>query len=220
MANLDRQRLRKLIKLEMRKLMDEDALFMKRNIPGDYDHDVSNFRQTNPADDIYPYDDEDEMDSYDDSGCLPVARGHSPKTSYMQIRLDEGGGDCGCHSKNPYEEEREEDYGYDRNYKIDNAMQTLTNLGGDVDVDFDHDDHKHSSYMARPQLYKIAKYAAALLDMVDENEELDDWQESKIAQISQMIGSVYHSLDYDEEYDDHDDLDVHDLIGMIRTGNI
>ena len=109
-------------------------------------------------------------------------------------------GDCGCHSSNPYEEEREEDFSHD--------------------VDFDHDDHKHSSYMARPQLYKIAKYASKLLDMVDENEQLDDWQESKIAQISQMIGSVYHSLDYDEEHDDYDDLDMHDLLGMISTGNI
>lgn len=201
MANLNRQRLRRLIQLEMKTLMDEDALFMKRNIPGDYDSDVASFRSassidlpdeypdTDYEDDMYPYD-------YEDEDCLP----DTPSTSYMQIRLDEGGSDCGCHSKNPYEQEREEDFGYS--------------------LDFDHDDHRHSSYMARPQLYKIAKYASALLDMVDENEELDDWQESKIAQISQMIGSVYHSLDYDEEYDDHDDLDVHDLIGMIRTGNI
>jgi hypothetical protein len=153
--------------------------------------------------------------------------------SYMQMRLDEGGGDCGCHSgcsscgsyeTNPYEDQREEDFGYDRNYKIDSAMQTLASLGGDVDVDFDHDDHRHSSYMARPQLYKIAKYAVELLDMVDENEELQDWQESKIAQISQMIGSVYHSLDYDE-MQHHDSLDIDDLIGMnligmIRSDNI
>ena len=83
----------------------------------------------------------------------------------------------------------------------------------------DDQHHKSSSYMARPQLYKIAKYAVELLDMVEENEQLDDWQESKIAQISQMIGSVYHSLDYDE-MQHHDNLDVDDLIGMIRTGNI
>ena len=89
----------------MKKLMDEDALFMKRSIPGDYDDDVANFKQRQTSD-IYPYDDEDEMDSYDDSGCLPVARGHSPKTSYIKLRLDEGDcgcHDCGCHSKNPYE---------------------------------------------------------------------------------------------------------------------
>jgi len=189
MVNLDRKGLRRLIQLEIKKIMDEDALFIKRKIPGDYDDDVSYFRQAHSHDDAYPYNDDEDEDFF------PDVLMHSPETSYMKIRLDEGsGGDCGCHSQNPYEEEREED--------------------------FDHDDHNYSSYMARPQLYKIAKYASKLLDMIDENEELDDWQESKIAQISQMIGSVYHSLDYDEEYDDHDDLNVNDLIGMIKTGNI
>ena len=48
--------------------------------------------------------------------------------------------------------------------------------------------------------------------MVDEREELEDWQESKIAQIAQMIGSVYHSLDYDEEYDEDEELIFSNLI--------
>jgi hypothetical protein len=95
---------------------------------------------------------------------------------------------------------------------INNALQSLTDLGGNVDVDFNHDDHKHSSYMARPQLYKISKYASKLLDMVDEHEELEDWQESKIAQIAQMIGSVYHSLDYDEEYEEDDNILMSHLV--------
>ena len=79
--------------------------------------------------------------------------------------------------------------------------------------------------MAKPQLSKIARYAQKLHDMIEDGEALQDWQESKIAQMSQMIGDVYHSLDYDHNYDDHDDyhedeLDIHDLIGMISTGNI
>ena len=205
MATLNRQRLRKLIQLEIKTLMDEDALLPPPRLGEPHYADYNKHDYDDYEDEYYPYDDDD------DHGCEPCRN--------KRLGLHEAG-DCGCHSKNPYAQEREEDFGYDRNYEIDSAMRTLTNLGGDVNVDFDHDDHRHSSYMARPQLYKIAKYASALLDMVDENEELEDWQESKIAQISQMIGSVYHSLDYDEEYDDHDDLDVHDLIGMIRTGNI
>ena len=140
------------------------------------------------------YHDEDYED--DDHDCMPC---QNKKLGIYDGKSE----DCGCHeSVNPYDAERAEDFG-------------MMHMGDDHD-------HKrrHSSYMARPQLYKIAKYASALLDMVDENEELEDWQESKIAQISQMIGSVYHSLDYDEEYEDHDDLDVHDLIGMFRAGNI
>jgi hypothetical protein len=125
---------------------------------------------------------------------------------------------CGCDDmsyENPYTMEREEDYDlnyHDENHMINNALQSLTDLGGNVDVDFNHDDHKHSSYMARPQLYKISKYASKLLNMVDEHEELEDWQESKIAQIAQMIGSVYHSLDYDEEYEEDDNILMSHLV--------
>jgi hypothetical protein len=97
--------------------------------------------------------------------------------------------------------------------------------------DLDHDDcatcgskskHHAKSYMAKPQLAKISRYAQKLHDMIEDNEALQDWQESKIAQMSQMIGDVYHSIEYHEEYDDYhdDDLDMHDLIGMINTGNI
>ena len=179
MTTLNRQRLRKLIQLEIKTLMDEDALLPPPRLGEPHYADYNKHDYDDYEDEYYPYDDDD------DHGCEPCRN--------KRLGLHEAG-DCGCHSKNPYAQEREED--------------------------FDHDGHRHSSYMARPQLYKIAKYASALLDMVDENEELEDWQESKIAQISQMIGSVYHSLDYDEEYDGHDDLDVHDLIGMIRTGNI
>ena len=70
--------------------------------------------------------------------------------------------------------------------------------------------------MARPQLRKISKYASKIFDMVEEGEQLEDWQESKIAQMSQMIGDVYHSIEYDEE---GEDLEVNDIIGMM-SGNI
>jgi len=55
--------------------------------------------------------------------------------------------------------------------------------------------HK-GSYMARPQLTKISEYAEKLLSMIDEGEQIQDWQESKISQMSQMIGDVYHSIEY------------------------
>lgn len=184
MKSLDRQSLRRLIKLEVKTLMDEDALLDPPTLGEPHYMDYLD-------QDLDHYEEEEDYDCAPDVYTIPV------------MTLQEAG--CGCESNmNPYEEEREEDYSL---YK-----------------DHDHsDDHRHSSYMARPQLYKIAKYASKLLDMVDENEELEDWQESKIAQISSMIGSVYHSLDYDERYDHHDH-DHHDdisgLIGMIRAGNI
>lgn len=58
------------------------------------------------------------------------------------------------------------------------------------------DHHKHDSYMAKPQLMKIAEYAAKLHDMICEGEQLDDWIESHIAQMADDIGDVYHALTY------------------------
>ena len=57
--------------------------------------------------------------------------------------------------------------------------------------------HNHNNYMAKPSLYKVAKYAKKLLDIIPDGYELDDWQRHKIAQISDDISEVYHSLDYD-----------------------
>ena len=71
-------------------------------------------------------------------------------------------------------------------------------VGGIIDnEDCDSKDNHASSYMAKPQLFKIAKYASGIYDMIDDDKELTDWMESHIAQISNMISSVYHKLDHD-----------------------
>ncbi len=62
--------------------------------------------------------------------------------------------------------------------------------------------HGHNNYMAKPSLYKIAKYAQKLLAIIPDGYELDDWQRTKIAQISDDISEVYHSLDYDKHKGD------------------
>ena len=72
-------------------------------------------------------------------------------------------------------------------------------------IDFPHhgevQKHKHNNYMAKPSLYKVAIYSQKLLQMIPDGYELDDWQRTKIAQLSDDISEVYHSLDYDF-YDD------------------
>tara|TARA_A100001011_G_C14297025_1_gene838914 strand:- start:736 stop:1245 length:510 start_codon:yes stop_codon:yes gene_type:complete len=60
--------------------------------------------------------------------------------------------------------------------------------------------HDSSSYMAKPQLFKIQEYAAKLHDMINEGEQLDDWMESYIAQIDQMIGAIYHKYSYKNKH--------------------
>lgn len=66
------------------------------------------------------------------------------------------------------------------------------------------EDHKEGSYMAKQQLFIIAKMAQAMWEKMeeDENEQLDDWMESKIAQAEQSISSVVKAYMYDELKDD------------------
>ena len=61
----------------------------------------------------------------------------------------------------------------------------------------------HEVQMARADLYKIAKYAIKLHDMlkgVSEEQGLEGWQQAKITQAADYIGSVYHNLDYDMKF--------------------
>ena len=193
MHRLDRAELKRLIQLEFKSLMDEDALMDPPSLG-----EPNFMRSTNKSSQI----DYDDYLDHDEEFEARDSKKHTdncdcPVCLASKISLRES---CSCghvdQHNYPYEEEKEE---YSDHH--------------------DHD-HKSSSYMARPQLVKLAKYASSLLDMVDVGEELEDWQESKIAQMSQMMGDVYHSIEYDEMGDEHDDLDVHDLLGMIRTGNI
>jgi len=64
----------------------------------------------------------------------------------------------------------------------------------------------HEVQMARADLYKIAKYAIKLHDMlkqVTEETGLEGWQQAKITKASDYISSVYHNLDYDMKFDDN-----------------
>ena len=61
----------------------------------------------------------------------------------------------------------------------------------------------HEVQMARADLYKIAKYAIKLHDMlkgVSEEQGLEGWQQAKITKAADYIGSVYHNLDYDLKF--------------------
>lgn len=104
--------------------------------------------------------------------------------------LNEGG--CGCGSSDDGS-----DYSIDTMGMVGDALGVLTHTGYDVDAT--KGGHRnHNNYMAKPSLYKVAKYAKKLLQMIPDGYELDDWQRTKIAQISDDISEVYHSLDYDK----------------------
>lgn len=62
----------------------------------------------------------------------------------------------------------------------------------------------HEVQMARSDLYKLAKYAIKLHDMlkgVSEAEGIEGWQQAKITKAADYISSVYHALDYDTNFE-------------------
>ena len=79
--------------------------------------------------------------------------------------------------------------------KLDNII-TEGHLGMMADrVELDH-----GVQMARADLYKIAKYAIKLHEMmkdISEIQGIEGWQQSKITKAADYLGSVYHNLDYE-----------------------
>ena len=61
---------------------------------------------------------------------------------------------------------------------------------------------KDGNYMAKQQLFTIGTLALQMWEILEEDEQLDDWMESKIAQAEQSIVSVVKTYMYDEVVDD------------------
>ena len=61
----------------------------------------------------------------------------------------------------------------------------------------------HEVQMARADLYKLAKYAIKLHDMlknVSEADGIEGWKQAKITTAADDISSVYHAMDYDQKF--------------------
>lgn len=56
----------------------------------------------------------------------------------------------------------------------------------------------HEAKMAKAELYKSAQYSAKLFKMIDDNEELEGWVQSKITKASDYLSSVYHWMEYNK----------------------
>ena len=69
----------------------------------------------------------------------------------------------------------------------------------------------HEVQMARADLYKIAKYAIKLHEMlkgISEQEGLMGWQQAKITKASDYLSSVFHNLDYKMKFEDQNTPEV------------
>ena len=67
---------------------------------------------------------------------------------------------------------------------------------------------KDGNYMAKQQLFIIATLAYKMWEEMGEDEELDDWMETKIAQAEQSITSVVKAYMYGEITDDMKGMDT------------
>lgn len=79
------------------------------------------------------------------------------------------------------------------------------------------EDHKEGSYMAKQQLFVIAKMAQTMWEKMEEegdDVQLDDWMESKIAQAEQSISSVVKAYMYDEFTDDNSEVGGMNKLGF------
>lgn len=78
-----------------------------------------------------------------------------------------------------------------------------------------NEEHKEGSYMAKQQLFTIATLAYKMWENMKEDEQLEDWMESKIAQSESSIISVVKTFMYDELADGNkgmDTLDYNELV--------
>ena len=88
-------------------------------------------------------------------------------------------------------------------FKEEQHMKHKTNEGLADMADMAERDHEVQ--MARAELYKIAKYAIKLHEMlkgVSEAEGIEGWIQSKITKAADYMGSVYHTMDYDTKFDE------------------
>ena len=68
-------------------------------------------------------------------------------------------------------------------------MENQINEGGLDDADED-------GWMAKSQLYKLAKYAISLHGMISDTDNLEPWVQAKITRASEDMSSVKHYLEY------------------------
>ena len=71
----------------------------------------------------------------------------------------------------------------------------------DMGIDKTHDDEDHEGSMAKRQMFKTAEYATIIFGMLDDDEELPAWIQSKLTKVADYIGVVKHYLEYDKVMD-------------------
>lgn len=73
--------------------------------------------------------------------------------------------------------------------------------GGSCSGHTDHGNEEHASHgsddgrMTKKHLYMIMKYATMLHDMIDDNEDLPEWLQSKVTRAAEKLSGAFEYLD-------------------------
>tara|TARA_Y100000310_G_C20525360_1_gene735717 strand:+ start:195 stop:758 length:564 start_codon:yes stop_codon:yes gene_type:complete len=173
--------IRDLVREQIRKLLNDEAIFSKRKMHGDVD-------EIEDKEDIV-VDQCPSCDGYHIDGACPLSK--QPQRDNMIAPDDATKDKYEVYWDNPkHGRAAVEDIS---DLDPDAAFALGKNMGSSGDFD---DDHSHSSYMAKPQMFQVSREANSIYDMLEDDEQLDDWMESKISQASGLISSIYDSLSY------------------------
>ena len=58
-----------------------------------------------------------------------------------------------------------------------------------------HKPHDREGRMTKGNLYHMMKYASEVYDMIDDNDDLPEWLQNKVARAVEKMSSVYHYMD-------------------------
>ena len=76
------------------------------------------------------------------------------------------------------------------NYKLKKLQEALTQV-----QKYQMDEPDHEGEMAKSQMLKTMKYAADIMNMIDDSSNLPAWVQSKLTKIADYIGAVKHYMD-------------------------
>lgn len=104
--------------------------------------------------------------------------------------------------------------------KIDKIKNEKAEQPQDPLVEGVLDDTDEDGWMAKSQLYKLAKYAIGLHGMITDTDNLEPWIQAKITRASEDMSSVKHYLEYQAINPHHEEMPTQDPMGEATPASI
>jgi len=132
--------------------------------------------------------------------------------------------------RQPPNEWQKKTYGFDDNWNKVEQGVAEGYLNEDI-MGAPRPEDNHEANMALSELYRNAKYAMALLKIIEPNDAIDGWVQANLTSAADMLDKVGHYLDYKningrkpevdmDEDDNVDDADVGEADGSMARENL